>query len=84
MIDQFLKQFANGVEQAAAQLGKLPAQEIQLQLQAIAKSTLSKMDLVSREEFEVQATMLAKYRERVQALEARVKALEESQNDKQA
>ena len=79
MIDQFIKQFGAGVEQAAATLGKLPAEEIQLQLQQVAKNTLTKMDLVTREEFEVQAAMLAKYRERLAQLEARLAELEEQQ-----
>lgn len=76
MIDQFIKQFGSGLEQAASQLSKLPAEEIQLQLQAVAKTTLSKMDLVSREEFEVQAAMLAKYRQRLIELEEKIKQLE--------
>ena len=77
MIDQFIKQFGSGLEQAASQLSKLPAEEIQMQLQAVAKTTLSKMDLVSREEFEVQAAMLAKYRQRLVELEDKIKQLEQ-------
>ncbi len=77
MIDQFIKQFGSGLEQAATQLGKLPAEEIQLQLQEIAKSTLTKMDLVTREEFEIQAAMLAKYRERLNELEEKIKKMEQ-------
>jgi BMFP domain-containing protein YqiC len=34
------------------------------------------MDLVTREEFEVQAAMLAKYREKLAILEARLNELE--------
>ncbi|MCZ2721441.1 accessory factor UbiK family protein [Marinomonas sp. 15G1-11] len=77
MIDQFIKQFGSGLEQATSQLSKLPAEEIQMQLQAVAKTTLSKMDLVSREEFEVQAAMLAKYRQRLVELEDKIKQLEQ-------
>ncbi|MDP5056640.1 accessory factor UbiK family protein [Marinomonas hwangdonensis] len=76
MIDQFIKQFGNGLEQAADTLGKLPKEEIQAQLHEVARNTLSKMDLVTREEFEVQAAMLAKYREKLTALEARLNELE--------
>ena len=46
MIDQFIKQLGTGLEQAANTLGKLPAEEIQAQLQQVAKDTLTKMDLV--------------------------------------
>lgn len=76
MIDQFIKQFGNGLEQAADTLGKLPKEEIQAQLHEVARNTLSKMDLVTREEFEVQAAMLAKYREKLTALETRLNELE--------
>ena len=76
MIDQFIKQFGNGLELAADTLGKLPKEEIQAQLHEVARNTLSKMDLVTREEFEVQAAMLAKYREKLTTLEARLSELE--------
>ncbi|RDL44133.1 hypothetical protein DN730_10900 [Marinomonas piezotolerans] len=79
MIDQFIKQLGTGLEQAATTLGKLPAEEIQTQLHQVAKDTLTKMDLVTREEFEVQAAMLQKYREKLIQLEARLAELEESE-----
>lgn len=77
MIDQFIKQLGTGLEQAADTLGKLPKEEIQAQLHQVAQNTLSKMDLVTREEFEVQAAMLAKYREKLALLEARLAELED-------
>lgn len=77
MIEQLVKQLGTGLDQVAGQLGKLPVDEVQQQLRSVAKNTLEKMDLVSREEFEVQAAMLAKYRERVLALEKRLEELEE-------
>lgn len=43
---------------------------------AMLQSTLDKMDLVTREEFEVQAAVLQKTREKLQLLEERVGALE--------
>ncbi|GAB3486284.1 accessory factor UbiK family protein [Marinomonas epiphytica] len=76
MIDQFIKQLGAGLEQAADTLGKLPKDEIQAQLHQVAQNTLTKMDLVTREEFEVQAAMLAKYRARLAELEARLDELE--------
>jgi len=82
MIDDFIKQVGNTLGETAAQLSKLPTQEIQAQVQQLAKSTLDKMDLVSREDFEIQAAMLAKYRERVLELEERMKKLEEQVQDK--
>ena len=76
MIDQFIKQLGTGLEQAAETLGKLPKEEIQAQLHEVARNTLTKMDLVTREEFEVQEAMLVKYRAKLIALEARMSELE--------
>ncbi|GAA0827913.1 hypothetical protein GCM10009112_07690 [Marinomonas arenicola] len=78
MIDQFIKQLGSGLEQTADILGKLPKEEIQAQLHQVAKNTLTKMDLVTRDEFELQAAMLVKYRERLGHLEARIEELEQA------
>jgi BMFP domain-containing protein YqiC len=82
VIDDFIKQVGNTLGETASQLSKLPSKEIQAQVQQLAKSTLDKMDLVSREDFEIQAAMLAKYRDRVIELEERMKKLEEQLQDK--
>ena len=78
MIDQFIKQLGTGLEHAAETLGKLPKEEIRTQLDQVARNTLKKMDLVTREDFELQSAMLAKYRERLVALEARIVELEKT------
>ncbi len=44
---------------------------------ATLQSALSRMDLVTREEFDVQSEVLARTREQLEALETRVVALEE-------
>ncbi len=44
----------------------------------VLKSGLDKLDLVTREEFEVQEAVLAKTREKLEALEARLKELEQA------
>ena len=53
-----------------------PARDIQKNLRAMVASATSKLDLVSKEEFEVQAQLLLRTREKLDALEARVAALE--------
>ena len=53
-----------------------PVKDIEKNARALLTSGFSKLDLVTREEFEVQATLLARARERLAALEARVAALE--------
>jgi BMFP domain-containing protein YqiC len=42
----------------------------------VLKASLSRLDLVTREEFEVQEAVLARTREKLEALEARLKELE--------
>src|SRR5690606_10336862 len=46
------------------------------QLKAMLQSRLSRLDVVSREEFETQQTVLLRTRERLEALEKRVAELE--------
>ena len=55
----------------------LPRAEVEAQLKALLQSTLSKLDLVSREEFDSQMVGLARTRARLEALESKVAALEE-------
>ena len=56
-----------------------PAQEIEKNVRAMMNQGLQKMDLVTREEFELQSKVLAKTREKLELLEAKVAALEKSQ-----
>ena len=53
-----------------------PAQEIEKNVRAMMNQGFQKMDLVTREEFELQTKVLAKTREKLEALEAKVAALE--------
>lgn len=56
--------------------------DMEKNVHALLQSALSKLDLVSREEFEVQKAVLAKTRLRLEELEKRVEELEKkiSQN----
>ena len=53
-----------------------PAKDIQKNLRAMVAGATAKLDLVSKEEFEVQAELLLRTREKLDALEARVATLE--------
>jgi hypothetical protein len=44
---------------------------------SVLQSSLSRLDLVTREEFDVQQAVLARTREKLEALELRLKSLEE-------
>jgi BMFP domain-containing protein YqiC len=53
-----------------------PAKDVEKNLKASLAAWLSKLDLVTREEFDVQAQVLARTREKLQLLENRLAALE--------
>jgi BMFP domain-containing protein YqiC len=63
-------------------LSKLPAgiqdmqRDVEKNLRAALQSGLARLDLVTREEFEVQAAVLQRSREKLAALEQRVAELE--------
>ncbi|MFV0284475.1 MAG: accessory factor UbiK family protein [Castellaniella sp.] len=58
-------------------LAKTPAADIERNMKAFMAQTFARMDLVTREEFDIQADLLARALERVESLEARVQALEQ-------
>jgi BMFP domain-containing protein YqiC len=53
-----------------------PAKDIERNVKAMMTQGFSKLDLVTREEFEIQAQVLAKTRAKLEVLEARVAELE--------
>jgi len=55
--------------------------DLQRNLRSAMESALTKLNLVSREEFEIQQAVLLRTREKLRALEARVAALEASTTD---
>lgn len=58
-------------------LAKTPAADIERTMKAFVSQTFARMDLITREEFDIQADLLARALQRVDALEARVQALEQ-------
>lgn len=63
----------------SALIAASPARDIEKNVKAMLGGLFEKMDLVTREEFEVQAQLLARTREKLAALEARVAELEAAQ-----
>ena len=53
-----------------------PAKDAEKNLRALLASFFARLDLVTREEFDVQARLLTRSREQINALEARVAELE--------
>lgn len=78
MIDQLAKQLFTDVQQRMQELGNsdsLPAS----QLKAVIESGLKKCNVVTREEFDAQQAVLMRTREKVDQLEAQLKALIETE-----
>jgi BMFP domain-containing protein YqiC len=53
-----------------------PAKDIEKNMKAMLSQGFARLDLVTREEFDIQAQVLAKTRNKLEALEARVAELE--------
>ncbi len=51
-------------------------EDLENNFRSVLRSSLAKLDLVTREEFEVQEAVLAKTRAKLEALEARLKDIE--------
>ena len=73
----FLSDFQAKINQA---LESSPAKGLEKNMKAMLSQGFSKLDLVTREEFEIQAQVLAKTRSKLEALEARVAELEAQLN----
>ena len=64
----------------SALLANTPARDIEKNAKPMLSGFFGKLDLVTREEFDVQAQVLPRTREKLQALEARVDALEKARS----
>lgn len=64
----------------SALLASSPAKDIEKNAKAMMSGLLGKLDLVTREEFDIQAQVLARTREKLKELEARVEALEKARS----
>lgn len=64
----------------SALLANSPVKDIEKNAKAVVSGVFAKLDLVTREEFDVQAQVLARTREKLKELEARVDALEKARS----
>jgi len=53
-----------------------PAKDVEKNIKALLQASLQRLDLVPREEFELQTQVLLRTREKLEALEARVAQIE--------
>lgn len=72
-MNNFLNDLQEKINQA---IENSPAKDIERNVKAMMTQGFSKLDLVAREEFDIQAQVLAKTRAKLEALEARLVVLE--------
>ena len=60
----------------AAAIAASPVRDVEKNLRVLLRGALGRLDLVSREEFDIQVALLARTREKLEALEERVASLE--------
>ncbi len=73
LLDDIAKQFAE-------RLANSPVRDLEKNARALLTSGLSRLDLVTREEFEVQAALLSQCQSRLAALEKRIEQIEQIEN----
>ena len=73
-IDDLAKKLSAAVPQGIANVKR----DLEDNFKSVLQSALSRMDLVTRQEFDVQAGVLRRTREKVEALEAKIAALEQN------
>ncbi len=68
------------ISELSARLSELaaanPAKDLEKNFKGLLASAMTRLELVSREEYDIQAQVLARTREKLAALEARVAELE--------
>ncbi len=72
-IDDIVKRLIEGLPETARTMRR----DIESNFRAVLQSTLGKLDLITRDEFDVQSHVLARTRERVVQLEQRLAELEQ-------
>jgi BMFP domain-containing protein YqiC len=71
-LDDLARRLADAVPDSVRSFGR----DVEGNLKAVLQAQLSKLDLVTRQEFDVQAAVLARTQATLTTLEARVKELE--------
>ena len=60
----------------AAAMASSPVRDVEKNVRVLLRGALGRLDLVSREEFDIQVALLARTREKLDALEERLASLE--------
>lgn len=82
MIDpKKLEELAKNISAAIPPGMKTMADEAEGRIKQVLQAQLTKLDFVSREEFDIQSQVLIRTREKLEALEARLQELESQENN---
>lgn len=73
------KMFEDFTQRVSNLIANSPAAEVEKNVRAMMSGFFSKLDLVTREEFDTQANVLARTRQQVEQLTARLDELEKNQ-----
>lgn len=76
-MNNFFNELQGKISQA---IENSPAKDIEKNVKSMMTQGFSRLDLVTREEFDIQAQVLAKTRSKLEALEARLAELETKLN----
>ena len=71
-LDELARRLAESVPESVRAFGR----DLEGNFKAVLQAQLSKLDLVSRQEFDVQAALLARTQAKLAAMEARLKDIE--------
>jgi ubiquinone biosynthesis accessory factor UbiK len=71
-LDDLARRLADSVPESVRAFGR----DLEGNFKAVLQAQLSKLDLVARQEFDVQAAILARTQEKLAAIEARLKEIE--------
>ena len=78
MVNESIEDIARKLTEAVPEGLRSVGEDLENNFRSVLRSSLSKLDLVTREEFEVQEAVLAKTRAKLEALEARLKEMEKA------
>ena len=77
-LEEIARQIADSVPPGVKNM----AEEAEGKIKQVLQAQLSKLDLVTREELDIQTQVLIRTREKLEAMESRIAALEAQQADK--
>jgi len=77
MTDESIENLAKKLAESVPEGLRSMREDLESNFRAVLRASLAKLDLVTRDEFEVQEAVLARTREKLEALEKRLEELED-------